>query len=64
MKTPAGADRDRAAGATYLETATQRSAQGLYARAGYRPHGDPIQFPSGLETYPLWRAARPGVTTI
>ncbi|QXJ20940.1 GNAT family N-acetyltransferase [Actinomadura graeca] len=48
---------------TYLEATTGRAAKGLYARAGYRPHGDPIRFPGGLETYPLWRDARPGVTT-
>ncbi|TDD72193.1 GNAT family N-acetyltransferase [Actinomadura rubrisoli] len=44
---------------TYLEATTQRSAKGLYARAGYRPHGHPIQFPDGLQTYPLWRDPQP-----
>lgn len=40
---------------SYLEATTRRSAQGVYARAGYRPLGDPIQFPEGLQIYPLWR---------
>lgn len=42
---------------TYLEATTRRAADGVYARAGYRPFGEPIEFPGGLTTYPLWRAA-------
>jgi GNAT superfamily N-acetyltransferase len=43
---------------TYLEATTRRSADGVYRRAGYIPLGDPIDFPDGLSTYPLWRDAR------
>lgn len=44
---------------TYLEATTERSANGVYARAGYRPHGEPIRFPDGLQTYPMWRDPQP-----
>jgi GNAT superfamily N-acetyltransferase len=40
---------------TYLVATTRRSASGVYARAGYRPLGEPIQLPEGLQVYPLWR---------
>ena len=35
-------------------------AQGIYARAGDRRLGASIQFPDGLEVYPLWRDPQPG----
>jgi GNAT superfamily N-acetyltransferase len=44
---------------SYLEATTRRSADGIYARAGYRPLGEPIRFPEGLQVYPLWRDRRP-----
>ncbi|WP_242901151.1 GNAT family N-acetyltransferase [Actinomadura terrae] len=50
---------DAAGVPTYVEATTKRSAVGVYARAGYRPHGNPIRFPDDLETYPLWRDPRP-----
>lgn len=43
----------------YLEATTRRSAQGVYTRAAYRQRGTPIQFPGGLQVYPLWRDRRP-----
>jgi GNAT superfamily N-acetyltransferase len=45
----------------YLVATTRRSAQGVYSRAGYRPLGAPIQFPEGLEVYPLWRDPQPKI---
>lgn len=44
---------------SYLDATTQRSAQGVYTRAGYRPLGVPIAFPGGLQVYPLWRDPPP-----
>jgi hypothetical protein len=46
---------------TYLVATTRRSARGGYFRAGYWPLGGPIQFPEGLEVYPLRRDPQPGI---
>lgn len=53
------ADLDPVGMATYLVATTRRSAQGVYARAGYRPLGAPIEFPEGLQVHPLWRDPQP-----
>lgn len=53
------ADLDPEGLPTYLVATTRRSAKGVYARAGYRPLDGPIQFPDGLQTYPLWRDPQP-----
>jgi hypothetical protein len=50
---------DPVATPSYLEATTRRSAEGVYTRAGYRPLGEPIQFPEGLQIYPLWRDPQP-----
>jgi ribosomal protein S18 acetylase RimI-like enzyme len=52
------AQLDEAGIPTYLEATTRRSAQGLYRRAGYQAHGNPITFPGGLAVYPQWREPR------
>jgi len=40
---------------TYLVATTRRCAEGVYACAGYRPLGEPIEFPEG----PLGRRNHP-----
>jgi hypothetical protein len=44
---------------SYLEATTRGSAEGVYTRAGYRPLGEPTQFPEGLQIYLLWRDPQP-----
>ncbi|HEX6403945.1 MAG TPA: GNAT family N-acetyltransferase [Pseudonocardiaceae bacterium] len=50
---------DAAGMPSYLEATTRPSAEDVYARADYRQRGKPIQFPEGLQVYPLWRDRRP-----
>jgi GNAT superfamily N-acetyltransferase len=38
----------------YLE-ATSPASRALYARHGFRDHGQPIQLPEGPTLYPMWR---------
>ena len=44
---------------SYLEASTRMSAGGIYQRLGYKPVGEAIHFPKGIDIFPMWREARP-----